>query len=225
MNAVSLLRSKIENKVEIFNLGNSRFFLSMQINRDRNNNKLFLSQFKYINELLVKFEIIGDKPIYSPTIQGIRLEKSLEQASVKNIKKYQQQIESLMYLITSTRLDLAFAVSNCAKYMSNPNKEHFNTLNRIWQYLRTTKEKELLYNKSNPKLIGYVDSNWGGNYSTRKSTFGYIFLLGNTPISWSSKLQKSVALSSCEAEYMVLKEATKELLWLKFVFKQISLIN
>ena len=68
----------------------------------------------------------------------------------------------------------------------------------------------------------YVDSDWGGDYTTRKSTTGYIFLLSKTSVSWSSKLQKSVAISSCEAEYMALKEAAKELIWLKAVFNQIE---
>ena len=110
--------------------------------------------------------------------------------------------------------------------MSNPSEEHIKALQRIWQYVRTTANKGLLYKCSEvPKLKGYVDSDWGGDYSTRKSTTGYIFLLGYTPISWSSKLQKSVAISSCEAEYMALKEATKELIWLKAVFSQIKLLD
>ena len=110
--------------------------------------------------------------------------------------------------------------------MSNPSEEHIKALQRIWQYVRTTANKGLLYKCSEvPKLKGYVDSDWGGDYSTRKSTTGYIFLLGYTPISWSSKLQKSVAISSCEAEYMALKEATKELIWLKAVFSQIEFLN
>ena len=103
--------------------------------------------------------------------------------------------------------------------MINFNKEHLNALNKIWQYLRIIKEKELLYNKFNLELLGYVDSDWGGDYFIKKFIFEYIFLVGNTLISWLFKLQKSITLSSCEAEYITLKEATKKLLWLKFIFK------
>ena len=72
-------------------------------------------------------------------------------------------------------------------------------------------------------LGGYCDADWGGDYSTRRSTTGYVFLFGNSPISWSSKLQKTVALSSCEAEYMALKEAFKEQIWLFTLFRQLGL--
>ena len=110
--------------------------------------------------------------------------------------------------------------------MSNPSEEHFKALNRIWQYIRTTQNKGILYKGDlEPSIDGYIDSDWGGDYSTRKSTTGYIFLIGNSPISWSLKLQKSVALSSCEAEYMALKEASKELIWLKSFFSQIELLK
>ena len=73
------------------------------------------------------------------------------------------------------------------------------------------------------KLEGYCDADWGGDYLTRRSTTGYIFLFGNSPISWLSKLQKTVALSSCEAEYMALKEAIKEQIWLLNLFEQLGL--
>lgn len=215
MNEINILKAKINKKVEISDLGDARFFLGMELSRNRKNKSLFLSQAKYIQELLNKFKMFDEKSIYSPTIQGVRLEKNPDQASEHVIKLYQQQIGSLMYLMTATRPDLAFSVSNCARYMSNPSEEHYKALNRIWQYVRTTQNKDLLYHISDEEalsLIGYVDSDWGGDYTTRKSITDYLFTFGNTPISWSSKLQKSVAISSCEAEYMALKEAAKELI-------------
>ncbi len=227
-NEINSLKQQLKRKLELSDLGNISYYLGMEISRDRTKNKLFLSQKKYINELLTKFNINGDKPIYSPSVQGVRLEKNTEQAELNDINLYQQQIGSLMYLMTATRPDIAFSVSNCARFMSNPNKEHFNALNRIWQYVKTTKNKGLLYESSDDitlTLKGYVDSDWGGDFTTRKSTTGYLFLLGNAPISWSSKLQKSVAISSCEAEYMALKEAAKELIWLKALFQQLKLLN
>jgi len=226
-NEINSLKQQLKRKLELSDLGNISYYLGMEISRDRTKNKLFLSQKKYINELLSKFNINGDKPIYSPSVQGVRLEKNIEQAELKDMNLYQQQIGSLMYLMTATRPDIAFSVSNCARFMSNPNKEHFNALNRIWQYVKTTKNKGLLYESSDDFLTlkGYVNSDWGGDFTTRKSTTGYLFLLGNAPISWSSKLQKSVAISSCEAEYMALKEAAKELVWLKALFKQLKPLN
>jgi hypothetical protein len=128
--------------------------------------------------------------------------------------------------MTATRSDLAFSVSNCARYMSNSSQDHFKALNRVWQYVRTTAHSDLLYNNSSrPELTDYVDSDWGGDYSTRKSITDYLFMFEKTSVSWSSRLQKSVALSSCEAEYMTLKEAVKELIWFKTVCSQVRPLN
>jgi hypothetical protein len=99
--------------------------------------------------------------------------------------------------------------------MSNPSKAHFSALNRIWKYLNYTKDKSLVYKlNNNLLLLGYSDADWGGDLITRRSTTGNIFYLGSNLISWLSTLQKTVALSTCEAEYMALKEAVKESLWL-----------
>ncbi len=130
-NEINSLKQQLKKKLELSDLGNISYYLGMEISRDRTKNKLFLSQIKYINELLSKFNINGDKLIYSPSVQGVRLEKNTEQAELKDINLYQQQIGSLMYLMTVTRPNIAFSVSNCARFMSNPNKEHFNALNRI----------------------------------------------------------------------------------------------
>ena len=122
-----------------------------------------------------------------------------------------------MYLATKTRPDIAYTTRQCAKYMANPDESHFRALNRIWKYLNSTLGKCLRYQaQSAPLLNGYCDTDWGGDYTTRRSTTGYIFFLGNkAPISWRSTLQKTVALSSCEAEYMALKSSVQESLFLR----------
>ena len=128
-----------------------------------------------------------------------------------------------MYLMTSTRPDLSFAVGQCARFMSNPAPEYFKALNRIWQYLNYSKKFTLRFCPQKLTLQGFVDADWGGDYTTRKSTTGYLFLFGNSAVSWSSKLQKTVALSSCEAEYMALKEGIKEQIWLEYLYRQLDI--
>ena len=126
--------------------------------------------------------------------------------------------------------------------MSNPSIEHYKYLDYLWGYILKTKDLELdltLHNSSNYNqlefsksinLLGSSDSDWGGDLVSRKSTTGNIFLLQfknsnyNIPISWLSKLQKTVALSSAEAEYMALKEATKESLYLQNFIKELITI-
>lgn len=127
-----------------------------------------------------------------------------------------------MYLTTATRPDIAFSIGQCARFMANPGVDHFRALDRIWKYLIGTPNTGVSYGQSRDlKIQGYCDSDWGGDYPTRKSTTGYLFTLNGGAISWNSRLQKTVALSSCEAEYMALKEAIKEQIWFKALFEQI----
>jgi hypothetical protein len=108
--------------------------------------------------------------------------------------------------------------------MLNPDKTHFKALDQIWKYLNKYPKLGLYYNCNNPinTLKGYSDADWAGDISSRKSTLGYIFLYNNNLISWNSTLQKTVALSSCEAEYMALKEATKENIYLTSVITYLN---
>jgi hypothetical protein len=109
--------------------------------------------------------------------------------------------------------------------MSNPNKTHFRALDRIWKYLNKYPNLGLYYNCNNITsniLKGYCDSDWGGDINTRRSTSGFIFFYNNNIISWNSALQKTTALSSCEAEYMALKEACKETIYLNNVINYIT---
>ena len=129
--------------------------------------------------------------------------------------------------MTAIRSNLTFSVCNYARYMSNSSAKHFKALNRVWQYIRTIKNKDLrFYEKSNKsKLIDYVDSDWRNHYDTRISITDYIFLFLRTSISWSSKLQKASALSSYETEYMRLRDDAKEIIWLQSIFKEVRLLN
>lgn len=162
--------------------------------------------------------------------QGIVLENNAEKASLEDTRLYQKYIGSLIYLMVQTRPDIAFAIGALARYMANPSKSHFTAIYKLWGYIKRTKNLGLLYkNKqslsSYPRITGFCDSDWGGNRDTRRSTTGYLFLLGGTPISWASKLQKTVALSSCEAEYMALTEATKELYYLYSIYNELPLLK
>jgi hypothetical protein len=132
-----------------------------------------------------------------------------------------------MYLMTATRPDLAFPIGQLARYMANPSGTYFKALQRIWGYILSTRNYGLIYKSASmkPKLQGYVDADWGGDIGTRRSTTGYLFLVGNCAITWKSRLQKTVALSSCEAEYMALKDAIKEQAWLRSMFQNIDILT
>ena len=226
INIIQELKSNLSKEVDISDLGSISYYLGIEVNRNRKEKELVMSQTKFLRELLKKFGKEDLKPSKIPCIVNLRLDKHEGQASEQHINLYQQQVGSLMYLMTNTRSDITFAVNQCARYMSNPGPDHFKSLNYIWKYLLNSINYELVFNnKEKPILQGFADADWGGDYPTRKSTTGYVFTFGNTTTSWASKLQKTVALSSCEAEYMALKDAIKEYFWLNYIFDQIVMLS
>ena len=131
-------------------------------------------------------------------------------------KRKLKAVGSLQYLSTMTRPDITFAVANVAKYCSEPMKEHWTAVKMIMRYLKGTHNFSLLYKKSNSNsFIGFSDSDWAGNLDDRRSTSGYIFQVASTAVSWKSRKQSCVALSTAEAEYIALSQAAKEAIWLR----------
>ena len=107
--------------------------------------------------------------------------------------------------------------------MSNPSKAHFAAAKRILRYVKGTKDFGILYEADRDfNLTGYTDSDWAGSTDDRKSTSGYVFLLGNKAISWASKKQTTVALSSAEAEYMAATSAACEATWLRKILQDVQ---
>jgi hypothetical protein len=118
---------------------------------------------------------------------------------------YRRVIGALRYLL-HTRSDLAFSVGYLSRFMEAPREDHLIAVKRILQYAAQTRSHELHYTKQEeglPKLIGYSDADMGDDIDDRKSTSGIVFFLVGNPITWQAAMQRVVALSSCEAEYIV----------------------
>lgn len=140
---------------------------------------------------------------------------------------YSNAIGSVMYLMVSTRPDIAYSVSCLSRYMSNPGQPHWETLKWLLRYLKHTSHYGLHYSKctDSTNLCGFVDSNYANDRDKRKSTTSYVFTLGGSCISWKSQLQPIVALSTTESEYIVITEAMKEALWLKGVAGELKFLK
>jgi len=137
---------------------------------------------------------------------------------------YQSVLSGLMYAMLAMRPDLAYAVGALSKHAACPGQAHFAALKRVYRYLRGTTDTRLIYRKtSEMSLLGYVDVDWAGDVNDRCSISGYTFVTARAAISWSSKKQPSIALSSTEAEYMAAAAAAKEATWLKLLFSEIEL--
>jgi hypothetical protein len=128
---------------------------------------------------------------------------------------YQSYVGTLMYAMLGTRPDIAFSVACVSRYASNPTPAHMKAVKRIFSYLHGTLDLRLTFRGDLADLSGYSDSDWGGDPSTFRSTAGFVFNIGSGAISWSSKRQPTVALSTCEAEYRAQTQASKEAIWLR----------
>ena len=117
-----------------------------------------------------------------------------------------------MYAMVSTRPDIAHAVGFVSRYMNNPGKENWKAVQWILRYLRGTTSHALCFGGSDTILQGYVDADMAGDKDSRRNTIGYVFTVGGTIVSWISKLQHVVALSTMEAEYVATTEASKEMI-------------
>jgi Reverse transcriptase (RNA-dependent DNA polymerase) len=222
---IDKIKDSLKQRFKMSDLGACHFYLGMEVIRDRPRRTLRLSQTAYLRKILQDFgmEHCNDK-ITTPMETSSRLmpaEPGYE-ADSKFRRNYQSAVGSLMYAMLGTRPDLAFAVSVISRFSSNPTNAHWSAVKRIFRYVASTLDMSLVFRGELQPLEGYTDSDWAGDQDTRRSTSGYVFNLGSAAISWSSKRQPTVALSTCEAEYVGQKNAAKEAVWLQRFLKQID---
>jgi Reverse transcriptase (RNA-dependent DNA polymerase) len=178
---------------------------------ERNGNSLRLHQASYTQRILKRFGF--DKAKKVPTPMTDHSLQSHEGESNIDIKRtYLEAIGSLLFLANRTRPDIEFGVNFLARFSNNPSSEHWAAVKRIFRYLAGTIDLGIHYQEKPGErfLFGYCDADFAGDLDHRKSTSGYLFILGGGPISWKSQLQRAVTLSTTEAEYAALTEATRE---------------
>lgn len=132
-----------------------------------------------------------------------------------------------MFISNSTRPDIAFATNYLARYSQNPTKEACLALIKLIHYLYNTRDLKLKCHGNDVRVVGYSDSDWGGDAATGKSTSGCVVFVGGTPVCWRSRLQSELtpALSSAEAEYVALVPAAKEIRWIHMILVEIGLLE
>lgn len=189
-----------------------KYFLGINIIRE-NNGCLKLSQKQCISNALHRFDMYNCKSIATPIEAGLKLEKELKDFTTK---PYRELVGSLMYIMLSTRPDLSYSINYFSRYQNCASDNHYNYLKRILRYLKSTLDYELNYvrNITAPALVGYADADWG-NDPDRRSITGYLFQVYGNTVSWVTRKQPVVSLSSTEAEYISLCNATTEAIWLK----------
>ncbi|XP_038989467.1 uncharacterized protein LOC120113034, partial [Phoenix dactylifera] len=202
----------MQGEFEMSMMGELNFFLGLQIKQSEEG--IFISQSKYVKEMLEKFKMKDAKEISTPMGSSCKLDKDEKGKSI-DCKLYRGMIGSLLYLTTS-RPDILFSVCMCARYQACPKESHLQAVKRIFRYLVGTSNVGLWYSKqSDINLIAYSDADFAGCKLDRKSTSGTCQFLGANLVSWFSKKQNSVALSTAETEYIAAGSCCAQVLWIK----------
>ncbi|PKU73789.1 Retrovirus-related Pol polyprotein from transposon TNT 1-94 [Dendrobium catenatum] len=181
---------------------------------------LHLNQQQFANTILSRAGMTNSKPVSTP----FQLKKSnhkLDSNAFCNPSLYRQIAGSLQYL-TLTRPDIAFAVNKVCQHMQNPTNHHFEAIKRLLRYIKGTIHIGLPLFRDKPTLRSYVDSDWAGDDTDRKSTSGFCNYLGSSLISWSVKKQTAVARSSTEAEYRAIASAATEIVWIRHLLQELQ---
>jgi hypothetical protein len=215
--AVKLVQSLFEAR----DMGEPTDFLGMRISRDRSARTLRLHQEPYVAKLLDTFGVAGATPITLPLKAA--LIPAGEPLSSECHVQYPSLVGSLMHLANCTRPDISQAVSSLARFLKSPTTLHWDAAQQLLRYLVGTQRAGLLYGSGKQEtFLGYCDANHGGDVATRRSTTGFVFLLHGAAVSWQSKLQPTVALSTTEAEYQAAGMAAREALWFRKLLPELG---
>ncbi|GKF18320.1 putative RNA-directed DNA polymerase [Tanacetum coccineum] len=196
---IALLKQDLSKSFAMKDLGPAKQILGIRIFRDRGAKKLHISQEQYIEKVLRRFNMDKAKVVSSPLTPNFKLTDKDCPSSKKNIEKmdrvtYASAVGSLMYTMVYTIL-------------SNPGKKHWKAVKWIFRYLRGTSKLGITFGNGKPMLVGYTDSDLAGNKDNMKSTSRYLMTFARGAVSWQSRLQKCVALSTTEAGYVAATEA------------------
>ena len=170
------------------------------------------------------------KPVSTPLTAQLKLSKKQCPYTYEKIREmenvpYASTVGSLMYAMVCTRPDIAHAVSTVSRFLANLGELHWEVVVWIMRYLCGTSGYKICFGGKEPTLVGYTDSDMAGDLDSSKSTSGFLFTYAGGAISWKSRLQKCIALSTTEAEFIVATEAGKELVWLKRMFEELGIVQ
>jgi hypothetical protein len=213
-------------------LGFPKFLLGMAITRDTLSNTIGISQEAYIADVLQEHGFHSCKPVDTPCASRLSVHMCpRSEGEKKTIHRefwkldYCKAVGQLQW-ITNTRPDIAFAVGQVARFVHNPGREHFQAVKRIFKYLRGTSTYGLVFARKAGQvgvvLHGHTDSDFAGDPDTHRSTYGYSLSIGHGTFSFRSKRAPTVALSSCEAEYVAACAGAQEAVFFRRLLAELG---
>lgn len=217
------LKKRLTERFHMKDMGQAKMCVGINIQYEIDG--ISIGQSTYAQKVLVRFGMADCKPVATPTDMSHKLSSIVEPGAELTNVPYQEVVDSLLYLVQGSRPDLAFAVSNASRFNTIHGTAHWTAVKRILRYLRATIAYRIKYKFSDETINGYVDSDWAENVDSRRSCTGWIFKLAGGAVSWGCKRQKTVALSTAEAEYMAMSSANQEILWLNQFLSQFEIVD
>lgn len=212
------VKDQLSGYFDMKDMGELHHFLGMKIIQDVKTNDVWIGQERYTSDILKTYGMENCKPAPTPMDPGHKLKLTTEDEVVVDQEMYQSAVGSLLYLSIASRPDIAYAVSYAARYTSKPTSVHWTVVKRVMRYLKGTLDLGLRYSGEGSEgdtMSAFCDADWAGDLDERKSTSGYVLMLSNAAVSWKSKKQTVIALSTAEAEYVALSTATQEVSWMR----------
>ncbi|XP_034229403.1 uncharacterized mitochondrial protein AtMg00810-like [Prunus dulcis] len=212
------LQKYLASEFEMKSLGDLKYFLGIKVSRSKHG--IFISQRKYILDLLAETGMLDCIPIDTPSEQNHKFGLYPDQVPTDK-ECYQRLMGKLIYL-AHTHPDIAYAVSVVNQFMHSPSEDHMGVVMSILRYLKVTPGKGLMFSKySHIDVEGYMNADWAGSVIDRCSTSGYFTFVGSNLVTWRSKKQKVVSRSNNEAEYRGMAQGVCELLWLRRLLRDL----
>jgi len=219
------LKAGLRRHFEVTDLGELHWMLGIKVKCNRPGCIVHLSQHTYIHAILCHYHLADLKPLSTPMDHQVRLSTDQAPASAAECAMmrdvpYHEAVGALNWAALATRPDIAFAVATVACFANNPGPAHWEAVKRIFRYLSGTRDLWLTYGEESSPLAGYADTD-GSMAEDRRAISGYAFLIDGGAISWSSKRQEIVSLSTTESEYVVATHGGKEALWLRSLISEV----
>lgn len=216
------VKNMLSTRFKMKDLGRLKYFLGIDFCQTEGCVKM--SQKRYVEKILSRYDMQECRTRETPCEQ--KLDYNEEAPKMTDVRTYREAVGSLIYLTMCTRPDICFVVSRLSQHFADPTDEHWVTVKHVLRYLRGTADKELCFRKSSEGLglQAHSDADWAADTTDRRSTTGYCVRMceGSSLVSWKTKKQPTVALSTCEAEYMALALTIQECIYLEQLLKSMD---
>jgi hypothetical protein len=213
-NRMPKVKKELMSLFEMRDMGEIRHFLGYRITRDRRKKTTRLTQDTYIRTLVERAGLSEANATKLPMTAGTQYQRY---EGPRIDFPYATHIGGLLYASLGTRPDIAYAVQHLSQFSSNPGPEHIAGVKSLLRYLKGTVDCGITYSGAGhtvAEIVGFSDADWGANILDRKSISGQVFMLAGGAVTWTSKKQPTIALSSLEAEYLALSLCTRQAIWI-----------